>query len=68
MITSIIRGVKYLKYYIVELSVVSFVGLAMTGSNSLSLAYLYILPFWYMMGRIWNVDYFEYAKKNKINI
>lgn len=68
MITSLLRGLRYFKYYIVELSVACFIALAMTGSNTLSLAYLYILPYWYMLGRIWNKDYLEYAKTNNINI
>ena len=68
MITSVLRGLKYFKYYFVELSISCFIALAMSGSNTLSLAYLYILPFWYMLGRIWNKDYLEYAEKNNINI
>ena len=68
MITSVLRGFKYFKYYFVELSISCFIALAMSGSNTLSLAYLYILPFWYMLGRIWNKDYLEYAEKNNINI
>lgn len=68
MITSVLRGLKYFKYYIVELSIACFIALAMSGSNTLSLAYLYILPFWYMLGRIWNKDYLEYAEKDNINI
>ena len=68
MITSILRGFSYFRYYIVELSIACFIALAMTGSNTLSLAYLYILPFWYMLGRIWNKDYLKYAQENNIKI
>lgn len=68
MITSVLRGLKYFKYYIVELSIACFIALAMSGSNTLSLAYLYILPFWYMLGRIWNKDYLKFAQDNYIKI
>lgn len=68
ILSSIFRGLNNLKYYIVELSIICFVALAMTGSNTLSIAYLYILPFWYMMGRIWNKSYLKNAKENNIMI
>ena len=68
ILSSIIRALKYFKYYIVELSIICFVCLAMTGSNTLTIAYLYIIPFWYMMGRIWNKQYLKYAKENNIKI
>ena len=67
-IGSIYRGIKYLKYYITEVSVICFTLLAMTGSDTLSLAYLYILPFWYMMGKIWNRNYLQYLKENHISL
>ncbi len=68
IISTLLRGLRYFRYFIVELSIVCFVVLAMTGSNTLSLAYLYILPFWYMMGRIWNKQYLQYARINNIKI
>lgn len=68
MITTLLRGLSYFRYYIVELSIACFIALAMSGSNTLSLAYLYILPFWYMLGRVWNKDYLKFAQDNNINI
>ena len=68
LLSSSLRAFKYFRYYVVELSILCFIALAMTGSNTLSLAYLYILPFWYMMGRIWNKPYLRYAKENNIKI
>lgn len=68
IISSCVRGLKYLKYYITELSIIVFICLAMTGSNSLSQAYLYIIPFWYALGRIWNNSYLAHAQKDRIYI
>lgn len=68
ILSSIFRGLKNFKYYIVELSIICFVAIAMTGSNTLSLAYLYILPFWYMLGKIWNKPYLKYLRENNIKI
>lgn len=66
--TSILRGLKYFRYLTVELSVICFVALAMTGSNTLSIGYNYILPFWYMLGRLWNRDYLQYSVDNRLKI
>lgn len=65
---SIIRGIEYFKYYVSEVSVLCFILLAMTGSNTLYMPYEYIIPFWYMMGKIWNKHYLHYAIKHKIHI
>lgn len=65
---SILRGIEYLKYYIAEVSVICFILIAMAGSNTIYMPYEYIIPFWYMMGRIWNRHYLRYAVVNRIHI
>lgn len=48
------RGIKYLRYYIAELCMIGFVAVACIGSNTLTMGFLAITPFWYCLGRIWN--------------
>lgn len=67
-LTTLARSIKYLKYYLIEAGIIGFVLIAMTGGNTLSLGYLYILPFWYSMGMVWNNNYLNYAKNNKIYV
>ncbi len=62
------RAIRNIKYYMIEVGIIGFIMLAMIGGNTLSLGYLYILPFWYAMGMVWNGDYLTYAKKNKIYV
>ena len=65
---TLIRGIHYMSYYLTELVIVGFVLLAMVGSNTLTLGYMQILPFWYSLGRIWSVKNFEYIVNNKSTI
>jgi len=58
------RCLKYLKYYYVEFNICSFYLLAMIGSNSLCISFYYSIPFWYAIGRIWNVNYLKTKKNN----
>lgn len=51
------RGIKYIDYYLTEVAIVLFVLVAMLGSNSLSLYYYIVYPFWYAIGRTYNNDY-----------
>lgn len=67
-ISSIIKSLEYYKYYIEEFFVLIFILIAMTGSNTLYMPYEYIIPFWYMMGRVWNKNYFKYAIAHNIKI
>lgn len=68
IIPTFIRGLKYYRVYATELLIMIFVLVAMMGSNTLCFYYLYILPFWYGVGRIWNKKYLKIAKKNRIVI
>ena len=68
MLKSIFRGLHFLKYYLVELGIMFFVLVAMIGSNTIHMGFMFVLPFWYAVGRIWNKDYLKYAIKNKIYV
>ena len=54
MFRTVLRAVKIMRYYLIELVIVSFVLVAMLGSNTLTIGYMLIVPFWYSIGRIWN--------------
>jgi hypothetical protein len=41
--------------------------IAMIGSNALDFS-LYIIPFWYAMGRVWNKEYLQNQIINKDHI
>lgn len=47
------RCFRYLKKNVIELCIVCFFLLAMTGSNSLSIHFLYSCIFWYAIGNVW---------------
>lgn len=65
IIRALSRGIKYIKYYLTEVSIVLFILVAMLGSNSLSIYYFYVFPFWYAVGRICNDSYFQHLKKQE---
>lgn len=68
IIKTLIKAIKKYRYYTIELVIIVFVMIAMLGSNTLCFAYLYILPFWFAIGRVWNKKYLQYAIGNKIHI
>lgn len=64
IITAIKRGIKYIGYYLTEIVIIAFILVAMLGSNSLSIYYMFVFPFWYAVGRICNNDYFRKMRTN----
>lgn len=58
------RIYKNFKYLIPEGAMLLSIMIAMIGSNSLLFS-IYIMPFWYMMGRVWNDNYINSLKINK---
>lgn len=68
IILTIRRGVKYAKYYLTELTFIGFILIAMVGSNTLTISFMSIYPFWYSIGLIWNKTLLYNLKKNQINI
>jgi hypothetical protein len=61
------RIVKYFKYYAMEGAFLLSILIAMIGSNALDFS-LYIIPFWYAMGRVWNKEYLQNQIINKDHI
>lgn len=61
---ALIIGFRNMKYYLTEVSIILFVLVAMLGSNSLSIYYFIVFPFWYAVGRIYNNNYLN-SLKNK---
>ena len=68
MLTSLFRAMKYYRYYLTELFIMFFISIAMLGSNSLVIYYMYIVTFWYAVGRVWNKQYLHDARQQKICI
>ena len=65
ILRTIMRGVKYIRYYLTEIIIVLFILAAMMGSNSLSIYYFIVFPFWYAVGRINNSNYLQKVKRNE---
>ncbi len=59
------RGFKYIRYYLTELAIIMFILVAMLGSNSLSIYYFIVIPFWYAVGRVNNLKYFKNINNKK---
>lgn len=53
---AIIRGFKKIKLYMTEIAIILFILLAMLGSNSLSIYYMIVYPFWYAIGKTCNIN------------
>lgn len=58
MVTTIVRGLKHLRLYYIELIIVVYFLAAGLGSNSLYMN-MYCAMFWYSLGRIWNKQYYK---------
>jgi hypothetical protein len=67
VIMTLIRGARHLIHYLTEMIIICFILISMLGANSLTLSYLYIMPFWYAIGKIWNNNYYnmQIIKSNK---
>ena len=59
------RGIRNIKYYLTEVSIILFILVAMLGSNSLSIYYLIVFPFWYAVGRLYNTNYLNKVKNKE---
>lgn len=65
MFKTIQRGLKNLRYFMMELMIISYVLISMLGANSLAMHWCFILPFWYSVGCIWNEKLLEDRILNK---
>ena len=61
------RILKYFKVYAAEGAFMASILVCMIGSNTLDFS-LYIPPFWYAMGRVWNKDYLKQQINNQDHI
>lgn len=68
VIKTIKRGIKNVKFYMIELVIIAFVLVAMLGSNTLTMGFMTIFPFWYSVGRIWNKEHHQYIITNNVRI
>ena len=53
-ILTLVRAIKYRKFFYQEILIMIFFGVAMIGSDSLSMVVLYPLLFWFTLGLVWN--------------
>lgn len=68
ILKTMIRAIIHYKYLAIEIVIISFVMVAMLGSNTLSFSYLYIIPFWFAIGRVWNNTSLLSAKKCNLKL
>lgn len=66
LIKTAFRGIAYLRCYMAELCIIGFVAVASIGSNTLTMGFFAIAPFWYCLGRIWNPHILRYYLSNKV--
>lgn len=59
------RGIRNIKYYLTEIIIILFILVAMLGSNSLSIYYFIVYPFWYAVGRVNNDNYLRKLKEKE---
>lgn len=68
MVKTLKRAYRNYRYYAIELAFIGFVLCACIGSNTLSMSFICVFPFWYCIGRVWNDSYLASAKINNISI
>ena len=54
LLGSLARGIRNFRYCRFETGILVFFLLAAIGSNAFCINGMYVMPFWYAMGRIWN--------------
>ena len=62
---TLIRAIKHMKVYLIELVIIMFFLVALLGSNILNFGYMIVMPFWYTIGRVWNTKNYKEALQNK---
>lgn len=68
MILTLYRCLKYFRYLLLESVTITFVLVAMIGSNTLSMGFFSIIPFWYTVGSVWNKLYLRNKIANKLKV
>ena len=64
LLGSLIWGTRHFRYCRFETGILMFFLLAGIGSNAFCLNGLYVMPFWYALGRIWNPE--ELARRKAL--
>lgn len=54
LLGSLVQGIRHFRYCRFETGILVFFMLAAIGSNAFCINALYVMPFWYALGRIWN--------------
>ena len=67
IISTFIKALKNFKYLSMECCVVGSLIFTMLGSDSLMFTF-YIVPYWYVIGKVWNPDYLSDLKLNNKTI
>lgn len=62
ILPTLIRAIKRIKFFYIEIHIIVFFLIAMIGSNALSISLYYGIVFWYAIGRVWNNNYLKNAK------
>lgn len=66
VIPTLFRGIKYFKYYYVEVVIIIFYLAAGIASNSITF-FIFSIMFWYSLGRIWNKSYFDLLQQERLS-
>ncbi len=56
---TLIRAIKHMKVYLIELVIIMFFLVALLGANILNFGYMVVVPFWYAIGRVWNIKNYK---------
>jgi len=62
LLGSLVRGIRNFRYCRFETGILVFFLLAAIGANAFCINGLYVMPFWYALGRIWNPRELERRK------
>lgn len=54
LLGSLVQGIRHFRYFRFETGILVFFLLAAIGANAFCINALYVMPFWYALGRIWN--------------
>ena len=60
---TLVKAIKNIRMYIIEICIIVFFLLSFVGANTLSQSYLIGPIFWFCVGRVWNKYYYEQRYK-----
>lgn len=65
--STVLRGIKHFREYNVEIAIVIYYLLCNIGENVFSQSYFITPIFWFCIGRIWNMNYYQRRKQETGN-